>query len=537
MAIAVVTLVTLIVLYLLYHCYQRYQIIRKINKIPGLPNSTSGFGIRSAILFSRITEFGSGSAQVCQRIGQFLTAPNLMFPGGMMKAYAGPAPVVIIWRPDLVQSFISQHKNEIRKGFTYQFMTFMGNGLVTSHGDKWRHDRKLLTPAFHFKILEHAIPVMNKNADILVKKMNEARLQNADGIIEDISQLVLLCSLDVISESAMGQEMHSQSKSESAFVRYNRTISAGFMDRGLKPWLHSDFTFGLSSIGRKFNQDVAGILKIVDSVINVKQRQLDQQQVNKTPVPASNEQVDQQVDEKSEEKSPDSRSEDDGPPAFMDVMLKLHQESPDQVSMQDLRDQVLTFMAAGYETTGWTVAWAIYQLSLNPEVQQRLFEELDQELEPGQEITYEMAKTGLPFTEAVMKETLRLYPAVPLFARQLEHDIVINGYEIPAPTNIGINLIALHRHPDHWDQPDRFMPDRFCNTGVSHHPFAYIPFSAGLRNCIGQRYAMMEGKLLIAKIFRKFRITAADPNAEVQTRASIVLAAASAIRVRLEVRE
>ncbi|KAA6428951.1 MAG: cytochrome P450 [Trebouxia sp. A1-2] len=175
--------------------------------------------------------------------------------------------------------------------------------------------------------------------------------------------------------------------------------------------------------------------------------------------------------------------------------------------------QSFTFILAGYETTSMALTYALYELSRSPVMQQRLVDEVDQ-FGRGKEPAFaDMAQ--FPFADAVLKEGMRLHPPVtPLIGltREATEDVVLGTHQIPAGTRIWINVLSLHLDDKYFPNAKEFMPDRFLepDSKPSHHPYAYIPFGAGPRKCIGYKFATMEGVLALVRLYQRFTFTLND---------------------------
>jgi len=175
--------------------------------------------------------------------------------------------------------------------------------------------------------------------------------------------------------------------------------------------------------------------------------------------------------------------------------------------LEGIREEVDTFTFEGHDTTSAAMNWALHLIAANPEVQTKIHQELDTVFEGSERpITFEDLGR-LTFLEACVKETLRLYPSVPIFARQVTQDVQIKNKTLPAGTSVIIVPSMVHRDPRYWKDPEVFRPQRFLDEkNDRQHPFAYIPFSAGSRNCIGQRFAMMEEKCVLAIVLRRLKV-------------------------------
>ena len=508
----------------IYFAIRQFILSYRLRKIPVFVTSTFGDGLSNLLVLSRFT----WGIDAIQELGyQMFEGTAVQFKNKMCLLWMGFLPHIAISSAEDAEPVLSSNE-VIRKSIQYNFLhSWIGTGLLTSWGDKWRYNRKLLTPAFHFKILEQFVPVMSRNAKILTKKL-EAESEENNGIIQDLRQTVLLCTLDVICETAMGKRIDAQSDPEAKYVKAVHEVGDIVMDRVWKPWSYFESIFNLMPLGKKNKSLLKTIHSFTDSVIVSRKEQvrakLLQSSISTDPTSLS--------DPESEESLHKRRE------PFMDTLIREHFSRPDNFTDLNIREEVDTFMFEGHDTTGWGVIWTTFLLGLHPQIQERVQDEVDSVFEggdPDRELTLEELKLNLPYTEAVVKEAQRLYPSVPVYNRVTEREIMVAGYKIPAGVTLLINVIGIHKDPKHWPEPQKFIPERFLGN-TKRHPYAYIPFSAGPRNCIGQKFALLEEKALIAKIFRKFQVTSLDSRDKVLPTLSLILKTESPIRVRMEPR-
>ena len=217
--------------------------------------------------------------------------------------------------------------------------------------------------------------------------------------------------------------------------------------------------------------------------------------------------------------------------AFMDLLLDHHINEND-LSEEDIREEVDTFMFEGHDTTAMALSWIIFLLGHNPEAQEKLrkevdllYEEMKAESCDDQPVALDLLKIKkLKYLECVIKEGLRLCPSVPLVGRTVTKELDVNGYIIPEGTTVLCFIYQLHRNQEIFPQPERFVPDRFfAENLVNRHPFAFVPFSAGPRNCIGQRFAMSELKILLALLIKNFIFESTEPRDKIMFNMEMVL--------------
>jgi cytochrome P450 len=207
------------------------------------------------------------------------------------------------------------------------------------------------------------------------------------------------------------------------------------------------------------------------------------------------------------------RGETGGGDVLARLLTDLEEETDGEVRRRRLHDELVTILLAGHETTASTLAWTWYELSRNPEIAERMRAEAREVLGDGLP-TYEDLHR-LTYTTMVIQETMRLHPAVWILPRVSIEAEEVDGYQIPAGSNVLICPYTLHRHPDFWTDPNRFDPDRFQqDRTAARHRYAYIPFGGGPRFCIGSNLGMMEAVFVAAMVARDFRLEL-EPGREV----------------------
>ncbi|XP_034238722.1 cytochrome P450 4C1-like [Thrips palmi] len=417
--------------------------------------------------------------------------------------------------PHAVEAVLSSSKH-ITKGKVYDFLRpWLGNGLLTSEGKLWHSRRKMLTPAFHFRILDQFAEHLEEQGARLVDELEAARLARASrtaaaatDVAEDVPEgavdvvpAISRVTLRAICVTAMGKvgfqsSGDSAEEGEKTYFESIHRVGTGIVHRLVRPWLWMPIVYKRTASYRQLFNDLRTLHGYTAKVIAERKALLD---------------------------DPDARPHDDGDSKrrvlrpFLDVLLSAQRDGAD-LSDTDIRHEVDTFMFEGHDTTSMALSWALELLGRHPEMQDKLVEELE-----GAGSDWDSV-SRLPFLDRVLKECLRLRPSVPFIARQLDTDAVIaDGQIIPAGAAVNVNIYDLHRHPDFFPDPERFDPDRFLpDKEQARHPFAYVPFSAGPRNCIGKRFAVMEMKLLLASVVRAFSVRSAMP-AKLDVIADLVL--------------
>jgi cytochrome P450 len=195
----------------------------------------------------------------------------------------------------------------------------------------------------------------------------------------------------------------------------------------------------------------------------------------------------------------------DGDDVLTRLILSSDREPDPEVARTRLRDELITLLLAGHETTASTLGWSLYLLDRNPEVWQRMHEEAVTVL--GDRDPTDEDLRGLRYTGNVIQEVIRLYPPVWILTREAVEEDVVNGYVVPAGSDVVVCPYTLHRHPDFWPEPERFDPDRFAPDRAGDRPrYAHIPFGAGPRFCVGSHLGLMEATFVLALLARELRL-------------------------------
>lgn len=192
--------------------------------------------------------------------------------------------------------------------------------------------------------------------------------------------------------------------------------------------------------------------------------------------------------------------------AFSDLLIEQHLQDEKAFTELDIREEVDTFMFEGHDTTAMSLIWTLFLLGTHPEIQEKLHKELDM-IDNIEQLDIKQLKE-LKYLEGCIKESLRLFPSVPIVGRKLHQDFPIDGQVIPKGATVIIFLYAIQRDPKFFPKPECFIPERFVDGSCYNatNPFSYAPFSAGPRNCIGQKFAIMEEKVILAHILYHFRL-------------------------------
>uniref|UniRef100_A0ABM5GIH3 Cytochrome P450 4V2 n=1 Tax=Pogona vitticeps TaxID=103695 RepID=A0ABM5GIH3_9SAUR len=505
-SVAAVLLVSLLATFTSRLLLDSFRKWKELKLVPGISPCYPLVG--NTLLFER-----DGEAFFRQLLDHLKEVQNLK----LVKLWIGPLPFLVLLHPETVEVVLGSSKH-IEKSYPYKFLhPWLGTGLLTSTGDKWRSRRKMLTPTFHFTILTDFLEVMNEQANVLVQKLEK----HVDKEPFDCFVYITRCALDVICETAMGRNVGAQHNKDSEYVQAVYRMSDIIHFRQRSPWIWPDLFYSMCQEGRDHSKYLNILHTFTDKVIAEKSCELKKREQQKGDA------VNLGVQSQGKVRK-----------AFLDMLLNATDEDGKKLSYLDIREEVDTFMFEGHDTTAAAMSWTMYLLACHPEIQKQVHDELDEVFgDSNRHITMDDLKK-LRYLECVIKEALRLYPSVPYFARSLREDVSIRGFKIPKGIDVIIAPLALHRDPDTYPEPEEFRPERFFpENAAGRHPYAYVPFSAGPRNCIGQRFAQMEEKTILATVLRNFSVGTTQTHEELRPRAELILRPTKGIWVHLKRRK
>ncbi|XP_055857586.1 cytochrome P450 4d1 isoform X2 [Episyrphus balteatus] len=374
----------------------------------------------------------------------------------------------------------------LNKASTYDLMKpWLNEGLLISKGKKWYSRRKTITPAFHFTILEEYLNVFEKQSRVLCDVLN--KLMDLESF--ELYQAVNRYTMDVISESAMGVSVNAQTNTDSEYVKAVKTISTVLHKRMFDIFYRFDLTYWFTKLAREEKKALKILHGFTEKIIIQRREEILREKEKKIQKEANDVGAKRKM-------------------AFLDILLQSEIDGK-PLSNLDIREEVDTFMFEGHDTTSSAITFLFYNIARYPEAQNKCFQEIVEIFgkDKNKPVTFENLN-NLHYTELCIKETLRLFPSVPLLGRRVTKECEINGKIVPAGANIGISPLHLGRTEEIFPNANEFIPERFdvVTNAEKMNPYAYIPFSAGPRNCIGQKFAMLEIKSVVTNVLRNFEI-------------------------------
>ncbi|XP_043488265.1 cytochrome P450 4C1-like [Polistes fuscatus] len=282
----------------------------------------------------------------------------------------------------------------------------------------------------------------------------------------------------------MGVNIHAQESSNTDYINHLKIVTSGIIYRVGHPWLISDWMFAMTRIGKQYFKSIEYMRCFSRELIKKRK------EARRFKTISDNKTNDFDIKKRK---------------AFLDLLLDINEKDSNSMSDENLREHVDTFIFAGHDSTSSAIAWTLLFLGNELEIQEKVYQEIKDVMEKFDGSIDIQTIFQLKYLERVCKETHRLIPSVCTFSRTITEDIMIDKYVVPKGAILAVHVHGLHHNPKVWTNPEKFDPDRFLIEQFQNkNPYAYVPFSAGPRNCIGQKFANLEQKLVLAMLLQKW---------------------------------
>jgi enediyne biosynthesis protein E7 len=382
--------------------------------------------------------------------------------GDAVRMSIGPKTLYFFNHPDHAKHVLADNSGNYHKGIgLVQAKRAIGDGLLTSEGALWRKQRKVIQPVFQHKRIAGQAEAIVDEGDRLIQRLRA----HQDGEPVDVMQEMTGLTLGVLGRTLLDADLGGYGEVGHWFEAVQDQAMFEMVSLSAVPtWvpLPKQLRF------RKARQELEHV-------------------------------VDRLVADRL------ARSDTDGDDVLARLILSVRLESDPQVARQRMRDELVTLLLAGHETTASTLGWAFYWIDRHPQVRDRLHAEAVRVLGDRRPAYTDLQ--GLTYTNMVLQEVMRLCPPVWILTRQAQQDDEVGGYHVPAGSDVLICPYTLHRHPGFWDSPERFDPGRFDpGVTVDRPRYAYIPFGAGPRFCVGNSLGMLEATLVLAMVARELKL-------------------------------
>ncbi|XP_030387659.1 probable cytochrome P450 4aa1 [Scaptodrosophila lebanonensis] len=427
--------------------------------------------------------------------------------GSLVRIWVLLFPFFVVLQPEDLQVILSSKKHT-SKVFFYRLMhNFLGDGLITSSGPKWDSHRKLIQPAFHLNLLEKFIGTFVDASQSLYENLDAS----SDGNEINIAKYVNNCVVDILNEAVLGVPIKKKdliNMMDSPF-RQGKLIMP---QRFLQPWLLLD---GIYHWTKMATDELTQKKRLNDFTRQMIKRRREIMANGGNGLNNNNERK-----------------------CLLDYMIEISDNPDTDFTEEDIVNEACTFMLAGQDSVGAAVAFTIFLLAQNSECQEKCHEEIVRIFEYSNRAPTMSDLREMRYMEMCIKEALRLYPSVPLIARKLGEEVRLGAHTLPAGSNIFICPYATHRLAHIFPEPEKFKPERFSpENSENRHPYAFLPFSAGPRYCIGNRFAIMEIKTIVSRLLRSYQLQPVPGKTTFEAIYRITLRASGGLWVRLKPRE
>ncbi|MGZ4032533.1 MAG: cytochrome P450, partial [Tumebacillaceae bacterium] len=401
------------------------------------------------------------------------------------------ASAFIINAPDFIREILATKDYSFRKGRSSAILgKTVGEGLLTTEGTVHEQQRRMMQPAFHKqRIMTYADTIVT-----LTDKLMQSWKNGTERLIsEDMMDL----TLHIIMQTMFGEDV-----SEEEAVRLAKAIDDSIVFSAKR--LMSPFAIPayLPTKGNRMHKNAMDVLN--EAVYALIER--------KKHMPR------------------------EGKHDLLSLLLETRDENGQPIPDREIRDQILTILIAGHETTANALSWVWYLLSQHPDVEAQFHHELDTVL--GVRSPTFADVPNLTYTQLILQETLRLYPPAWMILREAREDVEIEGYTFPKNASMIICAYTVHRNPHYFPDPDAFKPERFASEEIKAIPkYVYFPFGGGSRACIGSNFAMMEATLILATIAQKYRLRLADKHHPIIPEPLVSLRIKDGLKMQLMLRD
>ena len=385
-------------------------------------------------------------------------------------------PACFVNKPEHIESVLVTQNSNFVKSKDYRAMRrVLGNGLLLSEGEFWRRQRKLIQPAFHQgRIAAYA--------EVMIAHTQRMLASWSDGQSLDMHEAMMRLTLGIVAKTLFDADVSHEAEDVDAAlaVLMGKFLRQAGMALLLPVWVPLPTS-------QLLKRAVGRLDKVIYSII--------------------------------EQRRASGQMSGD----LLSVFLQAHDDEGVGMTDRQLHDEIMTLFLAGHETTANVLSWTWYLLGQNPQVEEKLTEELSRVLAGRVPTPADLPR--LAYTDMVLREAMRLYPPVWVIGRRALAPFRLGDYELPADTNVLISQLIMHKDPRYFPDPQRFDPDRWSTSNpqsASLPRFAYFPFGGGPRVCIGAGFAMMEALLLLSTIAQQFRIEV-SPELKVKVQPTVTL--------------
>jgi cytochrome P450 len=409
------------------------------------------------LLYQAVTDPISSMQVVAQRYGGAVSVPL-----SRSRAF------LVLSHPAHAEHVLVSHNDHYETAFTYRpLQEWIGLGLITSDGELWERQRRLIQPLFSHRRVTALAPHMIA----ATTRMVEQWATQAEGTVIDVGEAMSGLTLDIVGRTLLGADLTGEARRASEAVGVLQDAASSIVKNPLT-WVSPRAAARMTPGLRRWTRSMRTLEELIDATIAERMA------------------------------APSSAA---APHDLLDALVGARDEQGQGIERRQIRDEIITFFMAGHETSAMALTWTLYLLSTAPSVRERLEAEVDAVLSgrtPGAADV-----ESLPWTKAVLSESMRLYPPVWTIERDCVVPDDVCGIPVRKGSTVAVPPYLVHRHPDVWENPEGFDPERFIGArAAGRHRYAWIPFGGGRRGCIGNVFALMEMVIALVMISQRHRL-------------------------------
>ncbi|WP_435078044.1 cytochrome P450 [Halococcus sp. AFM35] len=399
----------------------------------------------------------------------------------------------LLAEPAYVQHVLESNQGNYRKAAVYrdELGELFGRGLLTSEGDHWSRQHRTIRPMFRSDSVRSFADLVAEQTDAMLDRWaNHAARDEPIDLLAEMERVTLL----IIGKAMFSTDMETHAEDIAAALDVLRTEfqrQTNSVRPTIPEWLPTPHNRRVSVARDELNGIVYDLI---------------------------------------EQRRGQAGEYDD---LLSALMAARDEETGERMDDEQIRDEIMTFLLAGHETTAAALTWTWYLLARNPAVHEELHEQITT-ASGRRDAPFSFGGDDPTYAKRCVQEAMRIYPPVPVFVREARETDTIDGYEIPAGSEVLLSQYVIHRDPDLWDDPSRFRPERFAARTDEDRPrYSYFPFGGGRRICIGRQFALMEDQIVLSRAVGRYRLDLRSPRTEPGVDSAVTMVPDEPIEMRV----
>ncbi|KAK4880676.1 hypothetical protein RN001_008822 [Aquatica leii] len=490
MSVTIILILLVILVFLFKYHWSRRHLYKLAYRLPGPP---------------ALPLVGNGLKFLCRHedILDEINKISADYPKPL-RFWLGSILVVYFSCPQHLQKILSSSKLAHKHDVYDLVKIYLGDGLVSNSGEKYKKHRRLIQPLINVKFTSENIKMFQKHIDVYLNKLSK----HCGKKTFDVHDLTHHCFADIFGESILGIQMNAQEGKNMDYTHATMEMYTVGYARLMRPWLHIDAIYNRTKGKLEQDRITSITYKFIKNTIL-----------------------------KARERVQANASDTNDTSSIIDQIADIIRRDPSVMNDEDFIYHMYTLYCASEDTMTIITSMLCVCFGMYPEYQQRAANEIQAVIsKQNTPITFEDL-TKMPYLDMCVRDVLRLIPIAPFIVRKLSEDFNIDNITLPKNCGIVVSIFEVHRNPEHWENPNHFHPDHFLPEAVRRrHPFAYVPFSAGPRSCVGKILAFAGLKLTMANVLRRYEIEADGKFPDIVLRSDITVRSSNGYKIRIKER-